>query len=290
MINKQQSMMNTGTLIGALDEFFVGKAGLLFDVFLRITTYTGYCLRVERGSDNTFIDVGFDTTGYLDIAAIVTFCTGTIGKVIRKYSQAPTNPTGFIGYLSQPYVTAPKIYDIALLVNSLGIVRLEFIGANSTRLLGAFSSLDISSITMFNVSENGDEYEMGFRHSSNQRYLCIGRKPDGRSVFISRISSGDSNLIVTVSSFGTGVSIFAMKAISGVSLQEWNNGVSKYSNSIATLFTSANEYSIANLNAVPEIYRDVDMSASIAIVDAVSDVDIVTITSRINERYGAYVM
>lgn len=49
--------------------------------------YTGDCLRVIRDSDLTTLDIGFDVDGLLDTAAISTFCTGTIGRIIRWYNQ-----------------------------------------------------------------------------------------------------------------------------------------------------------------------------------------------------------
>ena len=49
--------------------------------------YNGEAIRVERDSDNTQMDIGFDEKGDLDVAALRDFLRGTQGRVVTWYDQ-----------------------------------------------------------------------------------------------------------------------------------------------------------------------------------------------------------
>ena len=70
-------------------------------------TYTGYCMKVRRASDNTEQDIGFDTDGNLDTAAIETFCTTSDGFVSVWYDQSG----GGHNVANAFAAFQPKIYD-----------------------------------------------------------------------------------------------------------------------------------------------------------------------------------
>jgi len=60
--------------------------------------YTGYCMKVRRASDDAEADIGFDSNGDLDTAAIATHCGASAGYVSVWYDQAniggtPNNAT-----------------------------------------------------------------------------------------------------------------------------------------------------------------------------------------------------
>jgi hypothetical protein len=50
--------------------------------------YTGFCLKVRRSSDNTTQDIGFDSNGDLDTAAITSFVGANDGFVDTWYDQS----------------------------------------------------------------------------------------------------------------------------------------------------------------------------------------------------------
>ena len=50
--------------------------------------YAGSCIRIRRDSDNTEQDIGFGTDGWLDTAAIATFCGAGSGYVCKWYDQS----------------------------------------------------------------------------------------------------------------------------------------------------------------------------------------------------------
>jgi len=58
------------------------------------SSYTGACMRVRRSSDSVETDIGFDSSGYLDTAAIASHCSSSIGYVTKWYSQDTSGGTG----------------------------------------------------------------------------------------------------------------------------------------------------------------------------------------------------
>ena len=50
--------------------------------------YTGYCMKVRRASDDAEADIGFDSNGDLDTAAIAAHCTTSAGYVSVWYDQS----------------------------------------------------------------------------------------------------------------------------------------------------------------------------------------------------------
>jgi len=55
--------------------------------------YTGYCMKVRRASDDAEADIGFDSNGDLDTAAIATHCGASNGYVSVWYDQANVGGT-----------------------------------------------------------------------------------------------------------------------------------------------------------------------------------------------------
>lgn len=72
-----------GTLV--LDGITVGRA---YSLIKLKTAYAGPCIRVQRASDSTEQDIGFDGSGVVDIAAFNTFVSGTTGKIVKWYDQS----------------------------------------------------------------------------------------------------------------------------------------------------------------------------------------------------------
>jgi hypothetical protein len=59
---------------------------LAFSLYKVIGDYEGNCLKVRRSSDDATLDIGF-VEGYIDIATLETFCSGTNGYVHTWYNQ-----------------------------------------------------------------------------------------------------------------------------------------------------------------------------------------------------------
>lgn len=71
-------------------------------------SYIGNCLKVERMSDNTTLDVGFDGSGDLDTAAIAAFCGASDGRLHTWYNQR-NGSAGMVGG-GGTSATRPRIY------------------------------------------------------------------------------------------------------------------------------------------------------------------------------------
>lgn len=152
-------MVRTTTAAGGdlLLDTYTGAAAA-YSVRKLDKDYTGNCMRVRRSSDEATQDIGFDSNGDLDTAAIATFCSGTFGYVTRWYDQSgngndATQSTG---------TYQPMIYDrvAAAVVTENGKPAL-YSGTGAAHL--ATSSLSYSSsfiITAFsrisrkNVADN----------------------------------------------------------------------------------------------------------------------------------------
>jgi hypothetical protein len=63
-------------------------AGLALSVRRLTSVYVGPCIKVQRTSDNTQQDIGFTSSGDLDVAALESFCAATDGYVVTWYDQS----------------------------------------------------------------------------------------------------------------------------------------------------------------------------------------------------------
>lgn len=89
-----QTWEESSTFTGLLNESYGSGAAAAYSVRRLNGNYTGAAIEVERSSDNTKQDIGFDANGDLDESALETFCTGTTGKVRTWYDQSQTGGTG----------------------------------------------------------------------------------------------------------------------------------------------------------------------------------------------------
>ena len=122
--------------------------------------YTGNCMRVRRTSDEATQDIGFDSNGDLDTAAIATFCSGAFGHVTRWYDQSGNGNDATQNTTS----AQPMIYDrvAAAVVTENGKPIIKQVDGSSglvTALAGnstawVFSALDIHAASTL-LSDNG---------------------------------------------------------------------------------------------------------------------------------------
>lgn len=76
-------------------------------------SYTGALIRVQRASDSTQSDIGYDAgTNSLDAAALATFCGASVGRVVSAYDQTGNSRTLSVIDIDN----APVIWDGAALV------------------------------------------------------------------------------------------------------------------------------------------------------------------------------
>ena len=92
-----------------------------YSVRLLNTNYTGACMRVRRSSDSLETDIGFDSSGYIDEAAVATHCGSSIGYISRWYGQDASGGTGSGTDAVQTASTQqPRIYSGSSMYRDVG--------------------------------------------------------------------------------------------------------------------------------------------------------------------------
>jgi hypothetical protein len=113
-----------GGFVGAMDPFtFPWRAYSLRRI---LSLYTGPLIRVRRSTDDTTLDIGFESDGDLDTTALLAFVGAGNGFVTRWYDQ-----TGSGAHLEQGTVSAQPSIATAGVVNTLdGMSAVTFDGTN----------------------------------------------------------------------------------------------------------------------------------------------------------------
>jgi len=106
----------SGTLL--FDTYTGATAG--YSVRKLRTAYAGSCLRVQRSSDSTEQDIGFDGAGYLDTASMLTFCGANNGHVVTWYDQSGN------GYNLTGGATVANIVNAGALRTANSVATLRF--------------------------------------------------------------------------------------------------------------------------------------------------------------------
>ena len=111
---------------GLLNESYGSGAEAAYSTRRLNGNYSGAAIEVERSSDNTTQDIGFDSNGDLDESALTTFCTGTTCKVRTWYDQSQTGGTGSGNDAVQTtHANQPTIYTGGALVKENGKVAMQ---------------------------------------------------------------------------------------------------------------------------------------------------------------------
>jgi len=118
--------------------------------------YTGYCMRVRRSSDDAQTDIGFDSNGNLDTAAIASHCGSSTGFVSIWYSQTGSNDA-----TQSTTSLQPQIYNGTTVLTENGKPALNFDGSDdymptslSLGTLSAFTAFFVSAPDSNSVSSN----------------------------------------------------------------------------------------------------------------------------------------
>ena len=111
----------------------VSGASSVFSLRKLVDSYSGSAINVRLTSDSTSMDIGFDGSGNLDTAALLTFVGSGDGFVTRWYDQAEFGGDQGDGRDSSE-AQHPRIVSSGTLVTSdNGKVALDFTGENPSR-------------------------------------------------------------------------------------------------------------------------------------------------------------
>lgn len=87
---RNRSSLSSGTTaqtpLGILDVYT--NAAAAYSLRKLTKTYTGNSIRVRKSSDNSELDIGFDSLGYLDIELLLEFLAGDAGFITTWYDQS----------------------------------------------------------------------------------------------------------------------------------------------------------------------------------------------------------
>lgn len=145
--------------IGPFDTLGLDDTPLAVSVRRLRGGYEGPCMRIRRFSDQSHTDIGFDSNGDLDTAAIETFCAGTTGVVQTWYDQS-----GARNHLSQSNTTLqPLIYDSGAVITRNGkpaVIDRQYSPAVSSTLANTTFGIGhrYTSSGVFSLTNLTDEY------------------------------------------------------------------------------------------------------------------------------------
>jgi hypothetical protein len=153
---------------GLLNETYGSGAAAAYSVRRLNGLYTGSAIQVERSSDNTTQDIGFDSNGDLDESALTTFCTGTTCRVRTWYDQATAGGTGSGNDAVQTtHANQPTIYTGGAIVKENGRVAVDFDGSNDAMPLSSTLFQSDANFSVFSIGKHtettteGGLYDLG---------------------------------------------------------------------------------------------------------------------------------
>jgi hypothetical protein len=140
--------------------------------------YTGYCMKVRRASDDAEADIGFDSNGDLDTAAIATHCGASAGYVSVWYDQAniggtPNNAT------QSTAGNQPQIYNGTAVITENGKAIMK--GTGTTSMLTTAVSFSSQTVDCFAVVKQSTRSIILGDDASNQKWIGQAYSAGGAS-------------------------------------------------------------------------------------------------------------
>jgi len=197
------------------------------------TAYTGSAIEVRRDSDNTTQDIGFDSNGDLDTAAIGTFVgSGNNGYVRTLYDQS--------GNANDAQNTTngqqPLIYNGTSVITVGGKPAIEFDGVDDRFQLDVTATglnLDVANTSSFHVAQ--------YNNATNDRSFALSLGGVAARWYPGYMDNGlfkygyNATTTVSTETANTDQNLFTMIAGSTLGQAEaWRNGVSKMTATLAS--------------------------------------------------------
>ena len=246
---------------GLLNETYGSGAAAAFSVRRLNGLYTGSAIQVERSSDNSYQDIGFDVNGDLDESALSTFCTGTTCKVRTWYDQSQTGGSGSGNDAQQTdHTKQPTIYTGGAIVKQDGRVGVDFDGSTNVLVNTTVSITDYDfSIVNVNVHPATTGVPSGLFDSTSNNTWNIHLAAGGTLSSGNRIQSRDGS--TTGQQFVWSIegdrNLNYLNFASASSRDITVNGVQTATNNTNVPFSSLNSFSIGATNdASPANYLD----------------------------------
>ena len=151
-----------------LDDYAGASVG--FSMRKIDSDYTGYCMKVRRGSDGVELDVGFDSSGDVDTAAISTHCSASVGYISVWYDQSGNGNNA----VQTTSYSQPKIYDGSSVYTANGKPAITWTyGHYLSYAIPAFNTW--TTHQMFVVNKSSGTKTILFRAGGYNAWILIGQ-------------------------------------------------------------------------------------------------------------------
>lgn len=160
-LNTISRLSGVSNVLSKINGVEVSPATLLLDTYTGAAAaysvrkldkdYTGNCMKVRRVSDSAEADIGFDSNGELDTAAIATHCGGSNGFVSVLYDQSGNSNNATQSTASQQ----PQIYNGSAVLTENGKSAIQFQAAGGSNTIHLELTTQQSINTMFSVATAG---------------------------------------------------------------------------------------------------------------------------------------
>jgi hypothetical protein len=129
-------------------------AAVAYSVRKLRNAYSGSALRVREDSGNTEADIGFDSNGDLNTAAIATHCGSANGYVVTWYDQSGNSNDA----TQSTAANQPQIYNGSAVITENGKPAIDFDGSNDqldSGLTVSTTDMGVSSVQKFDDVAGG---------------------------------------------------------------------------------------------------------------------------------------
>lgn len=125
----------------------LGNADMAYSLRRLRDAYTGYAVRVRRSTDNAELDIGFDTNGHFDGAALTSFLQAAQGHVAIWYDQTgnerhmlqplmASQPRVLAGQVNGRHAVVSDGADDYMLLSLPGVLQMPFCVATLVNVTG----------------------------------------------------------------------------------------------------------------------------------------------------------
>ena len=151
-----------------LDDYTGASVG--FSMRKIDSDYTGYCMKVRRGSDGVELNIGFDSSGDLDTAAITSHCGSSVGYCSVWYDQSGNGNNA----VQTTSYSQPKIYDGSSVYTANGKPAITWTYGNYlSYAIPAFNTW--TTHQMFVVNKSSGTKTILFRAGGYNAWILIGQ-------------------------------------------------------------------------------------------------------------------
>jgi hypothetical protein len=204
------------------------------------SAYTGSAISVRRSSDNVSTDIGFNSSGQLDTAALLSHCSSNSGYITKWYDQSGNG----VNIEQITFSQQPMIVNSGSLITSSGSVCMQFDGVDDhlTVLNSVFSGTN-KPISTYQVLEYST-----LRYNEN---LTISRESGPSACEFIIPFRSDSNTLHGLSWRDSACTIksnsFSIPTTGKQLLSQWSNGTTTSNNRNAINLVNNFNISVGNI-------------------------------------------